>query len=93
MHVLKCLGVFHVSSASSEKENTQPFVVLPKAFPVYLWQPFLRHGYFCFREAADQKKFSALLSDCIRHLNHGTARLPAGPPLGCLFSLGLVSQL
>ncbi|XP_012877314.1 PREDICTED: protein Niban [Dipodomys ordii] len=57
-------------TATSEKENTQPFVVLPKAFPVYLWQPFLRHGYFCFHEATDQKKFSALLSDCIRHLNH-----------------------
>ncbi|XP_019808036.1 protein Niban 1 isoform X2 [Tursiops truncatus] len=56
--------------ASSEKENTQPFVVLPKEFPVYLWQPFLRHGYFCFQNAADQRKFSALLSDCIRHLNH-----------------------
>ncbi|XP_012934361.1 protein Niban isoform X2 [Heterocephalus glaber] len=56
--------------ASSEKENSQPFVVLPKVFPVYLWQPFLRHGYFCFPEAADQKKFSTLLSDCIRHLNH-----------------------
>ncbi|XP_025220877.1 protein Niban [Theropithecus gelada] len=56
--------------ASSEKENAQPFVVLPKEFPVYLWQPFLRHGYFCFHEAADQKRFSALLSDCIRHLNH-----------------------
>uniref|UniRef100_A0A8C8ZRV4 Niban apoptosis regulator 1 n=1 Tax=Prolemur simus TaxID=1328070 RepID=A0A8C8ZRV4_PROSS len=56
--------------ASSEKENAQPFVVMPKEFPVYLWQPFLRHGYFCFREAAEQKKFSTLLSDCIRHLNH-----------------------
>ncbi|XP_033293861.2 protein Niban 1 isoform X2 [Orcinus orca] len=56
--------------ASSEKENAQPFVVLPKEFPVYLWQPFLRHGYFCFQDAADQRKFSALLSDCIRHLNH-----------------------
>ncbi|XP_004468485.2 protein Niban 1 [Dasypus novemcinctus] len=56
--------------ASSEKENAQPFVVLPKEFPVYLWQPFLRHGYFCFQEASGQKKFSALLSDCIRHLNH-----------------------
>ncbi|ELR58284.1 Protein Niban, partial [Bos mutus] len=56
--------------ASNEKENMQPFVVLPKEFPVYLWQPFLRHGYFCFQDAADQKKFSALLSDCIRHLNH-----------------------
>uniref|UniRef100_A0A452V9U9 Niban apoptosis regulator 1 n=1 Tax=Ursus maritimus TaxID=29073 RepID=A0A452V9U9_URSMA len=38
--------------ASSEKETAQPFVVLPKEFPVYLW------------------KFSALLSDCIRHVNH-----------------------
>ncbi|XP_036890874.1 protein Niban 1 [Sturnira hondurensis] len=56
--------------ASIEKENAQPFVVLPKEFPVYLWLPFLRHGYFCFHEAADQKKFSALLNDCIRHLNH-----------------------
>ncbi|XP_004405800.1 PREDICTED: protein Niban [Odobenus rosmarus divergens] len=56
--------------ASSEKENAQPFVVLPKEFPVYLWQPFVRHGYFCFHDAADQKKFGALLSDCIRHLNH-----------------------
>ncbi|KAM6166730.1 protein Niban 1 [Erethizon dorsatum] len=56
--------------ASSEKENSQPFVVLPKAFPVYLWQPFLRHSYFCFHEAADQKRLSTLLSDCVRHLNH-----------------------
>ncbi|XP_035870887.1 protein Niban 1 isoform X1 [Phyllostomus discolor] len=56
--------------ASAEKENAQPFVVLPKEFPVYLWLPFLRHGYFCFHEAADQKKFSALLNDCIRHVNH-----------------------
>lgn len=44
---------------------------MPREFPVYLWQPFLRHGYFCFHEAAEQKKFSALLNDCIRHLNHG----------------------
>ncbi|KAL1774816.1 Niban [Sigmodon hispidus] len=56
-------------TASNEK-NSQPFVALPKAFPVYLWQPYLRHGYFCFHEAAEQQKFSALLNDCIRHLNH-----------------------
>uniref|UniRef100_G1PDI0 Niban apoptosis regulator 1 n=1 Tax=Myotis lucifugus TaxID=59463 RepID=G1PDI0_MYOLU len=55
--------------ASNEKESTPPFVVPPKDFPVYLWQPFLRDGYFCFQEAAEQKKFQALLSDCIRHLN------------------------
>ncbi|XP_075384465.1 protein Niban 1 [Tenrec ecaudatus] len=56
--------------ASTEKENAQPIVVLPKEFPVYLWQPFLRHAYFCFQEAPEQRRFSALLSDCIRHLNH-----------------------
>ncbi|XP_043861375.1 protein Niban 1 [Dromiciops gliroides] len=56
-------------TAPSEKENSQPFVVLPKEFPVYLWQPFLRHNYFCFQDSADQKQFSALLNDCIRHLN------------------------
>ncbi|XP_068930518.1 protein Niban 1 [Petaurus breviceps papuanus] len=56
--------------APSEKENFQPFVVLPKEFPVYLWQPFLRHNYFCFQDSGDQKQFSTLLNDCIRHLNH-----------------------
>lgn len=77
--MLRYLGVFRVSSAANEKENTQPFVVLPKEFPVYLWQPFLRHGYFCFQDAAGQKKLSAVLSDCIRHLNHGMAGCPLGP--------------
>ncbi|EPQ01692.1 Protein Niban [Myotis brandtii] len=61
--------------ASNEKESTPPFVVPPKEFPVYLWQPFLRHGYFCFQEATEQKKFHALLSDCIRHLNQASTEL------------------
>ncbi|CAH6789285.1 Niban1 [Phodopus roborovskii] len=72
--------------ASSEK-NSQPFVVLPKSFPVYLWQPYLRHAYFCFHEATEQQKFSALLNDCIRHLNHGRRcrLLPSRPHfLNCL---------
>lgn len=88
MHVLTHLCVFNISLVSSEKENAQPFVVLPKEFPVYLWQPFLRHGYFCFQEAADQRRFSALLSDCIRHLNRGKAarspRCAAFPQVACL---------
>lgn len=57
-------------AASGEKETPQPLVALPKEFPVVLWQPFLRHGFFCFAEAAAQKRFSAVLSDCIRRLNH-----------------------
>nr|XP_056700693.1 protein Niban 1 [Euleptes europaea] len=57
-------------NASSEKENAQAFVTLPKEFPVYLWQPFRRHSYFCFPDPETQKQFSAVLNDCIRHLNH-----------------------
>ena len=68
-------------------------MALPKEFPVYLWQPFLRHSYFCFQEAAEQKKFSALLTDCIRHLNHGKSQLPSGPQRGCLCTVGLASHL
>ncbi|KAK9403933.1 putative protein Niban [Crotalus adamanteus] len=56
--------------SSSEKENTQAFVVPPKEFPVYLWQPFLRHNYYCFPDSEAQKQFSTMLNDCIRHLNH-----------------------
>lgn len=57
-------------NASNEKESAQAFVVFPKEFPVYLWQPFLRHNYFCFQDPESQKQFSTVLNDCIRHLNH-----------------------
>ncbi|KFP45581.1 Protein Niban, partial [Chlamydotis macqueenii] len=55
---------------SSEKEVAQAFVQLPKEFPVYLWQPFARHSYFCFPEPEAQRQFSAVLGDCVRHSNH-----------------------
>ncbi|KFV08956.1 Protein Niban, partial [Pterocles gutturalis] len=55
---------------SSEKEVAQAFVQLPKEFPVYLWQPFTRHSYYCFPEPEAQKQFSAVLGDCVRHSNH-----------------------
>ncbi|XP_044295134.1 protein Niban 1 isoform X1 [Varanus komodoensis] len=57
-------------AGSNGKENAQAFIVLPKEFPVYLWQPFLRHHYFCFPDPEAQKKFSAALNDSIRHSNH-----------------------
>nr|XP_034979303.1 protein Niban 1 [Zootoca vivipara] len=57
-------------NGSNEKENAPAFVGLPKEFPVYLWQPFLRHSCFCFSDLESQKKFSTVLNDCIRHLNH-----------------------
>ncbi|XP_068272936.1 protein Niban 1 [Nyctibius grandis] len=55
---------------SSEKEVAQAFVQLPREFPVYLWQPFARHSYYCFPEPEAQRQFSAVLGDCVRHSNH-----------------------
>ncbi|XP_010295303.1 PREDICTED: protein Niban-like, partial [Phaethon lepturus] len=55
---------------SSEKEVAQAFVQLPREFPVYLWQPFARHSYYCFPEPEAQRQFSAMLGDCVRHSNH-----------------------
>ncbi|XP_075616655.1 protein Niban 1 isoform X1 [Balearica regulorum gibbericeps] len=54
----------------SEKEVAQAFVQLPREFPVYLWQPFARHSYYCFSEPEAQRQFSAVLGDCVRHSNH-----------------------
>ncbi|XP_040841300.1 protein Niban 1 [Ochotona curzoniae] len=56
-------------TASSE-DSSQLLAAPPREFPVFLWQPFLRHGYFCFAEATAQRRFSATLRDCIRRLNH-----------------------
>ncbi|XP_054689698.1 protein Niban 1 [Grus americana] len=55
---------------SSEKDVAQAFVQLPREFPVYLWQPFARHSYYCFSEPEAQRQFSAVLGDCVRHSNH-----------------------
>ncbi|KAM8805367.1 protein Niban 1 [Eudromia elegans] len=54
----------------NEKEGAQAFVQLPKEFPVYLWQPYFRHSYYCFAEPEAQRQFSAVLHDCVRHSNH-----------------------
>ncbi|XP_064283853.1 protein Niban 1 isoform X2 [Passer domesticus] len=54
----------------SSEEAAAAFVPLPKEFPVYLWQPFSRHSYYCFPEPGAQQRFSAVLGDCVRHSNH-----------------------
>ncbi|KAM6305640.1 protein Niban 1 [Aegotheles albertisi] len=55
---------------SGEKEVAPAFVQLPREFPVYLWQPFARHSYYCFAQPEAQRQFSAALGDCVRHSNH-----------------------
>ncbi|XP_009461860.1 PREDICTED: protein Niban [Nipponia nippon] len=61
---------FPDTAGTSEKEVAQAFVQLPREFPVYLWQPFARHSYYCFPEPEAQRQFSAVLRDCVRHSNH-----------------------
>nr|XP_033815952.1 protein Niban 1 isoform X2 [Geotrypetes seraphini] len=56
--------------ASTEKENAQPYVVLPTLFPVYLWHPYTRHSFYSFQDDDAQKHFGAVLHDCVRHQNH-----------------------
>ncbi|XP_071607419.1 protein Niban 1 [Heliangelus exortis] len=61
---------FPSPAGSTEKEVAQAFIQLPREFPVYLWQPFSQHSYYCFQEPGTQRQFSAVLGDCVRHSNH-----------------------
>ncbi|XP_039590871.1 protein Niban 1a [Polypterus senegalus] len=51
-------------------EASPPMVAMPDKFPVYLWQPYRRHSYFCFQDEQSQKSFTTILRDCIRHQNY-----------------------
>lgn len=54
------------------KEDFAPALTgLPGQFPVYLRLPYRRDSYFCFRQQSKQDLFLSILSDCIRHQNHG----------------------
>ncbi|XP_067106046.1 protein Niban 2a [Osmerus mordax] len=40
-------------------------------FPLILWHPYGRHHYFCVLTEKEQKKWHAVLQDCVRHSNNG----------------------
>ncbi|RXM28361.1 Protein Niban [Acipenser ruthenus] len=61
---------FFPDPSGVSEENAPPMVSMPDQFPVYLWQPYQKHSYFCFHSADSQKRFAAALGDCIRHQNH-----------------------
>lgn len=74
---MNCLmGPYLIFAAGSDKDPQQPLTTLPTAFPVFLWLPFVRPGSFCCLDADQQRAFSALLGDCIRHLNQGRCPRP-----------------
>ncbi|XP_071765779.2 protein Niban 2a [Centroberyx gerrardi] len=53
------------------KVSSSPFVKYATQFPLILWHPYARHHYFCVMTEKEQKKWHAVLQDCVRHTNNG----------------------
>ncbi|XP_053195391.1 protein Niban 2a [Scomber japonicus] len=53
------------------KVGNNPFIKFPYQFPLILWHPYARHHYFCVTTEKEQKKWHAVLQDCVRHSNNG----------------------
>ncbi|XP_040012860.1 protein Niban 2a [Xiphias gladius] len=53
------------------KVGSNPFVKCATQFPLILWHPYARHHYFCVMTEKEQKKWHAVLQDCVRHSNNG----------------------
>ncbi|XP_054876475.1 protein Niban 2b isoform X2 [Poeciliopsis prolifica] len=53
------------------KVGSSPFLKFPSQFPLMLWHPYGRHYFFCVETEKEQKKWHAVLQDCIRHANDG----------------------
>ncbi|XP_014826885.1 PREDICTED: niban-like protein 1 isoform X1 [Poecilia mexicana] len=52
------------------KPSNAPFIKCPTQFPLILWHPYARHYYFCVVTEKEQKKWHAVLQDCVRHSNN-----------------------
>uniref|UniRef100_A0A4W6FG55 Niban apoptosis regulator 2a n=1 Tax=Lates calcarifer TaxID=8187 RepID=A0A4W6FG55_LATCA len=53
------------------KVGSNPFIKCATQFPLILWHPYARHHYFCVMTEKEQKKWHAVLQDCVRHSNNG----------------------
>uniref|UniRef100_A0A667Z630 Niban apoptosis regulator 2a n=1 Tax=Myripristis murdjan TaxID=586833 RepID=A0A667Z630_9TELE len=53
------------------KVSSSPFIKCATQFPLILWHPYARHHYFCVMTEKEQKKWHAVLQDCVRHANNG----------------------
>ncbi|XP_068190122.1 protein Niban 2-like isoform X2 [Antennarius striatus] len=53
------------------KVGSNPFINCVTPFPLILWHPYARHHYFCVMTEKEQKKWHAVLQDCVRHQNNG----------------------
>uniref|UniRef100_I3K5A2 Niban apoptosis regulator 2a n=1 Tax=Oreochromis niloticus TaxID=8128 RepID=I3K5A2_ORENI len=64
------------------KVGSNPFIKCETGFPLILWHPYARHHYFCVMTEKEQKKWHAVLQDCVRDSNNGlpencTVKTPA----------------
>uniref|UniRef100_A0A3B4GQD9 Niban-like protein 1 n=1 Tax=Pundamilia nyererei TaxID=303518 RepID=A0A3B4GQD9_9CICH len=64
------------------KVGSNPFIKCATGFPLILWHPYARHHYFCVMTEKEQKKWHAVLQDCVRDSNNGlpencTVKTPA----------------
>lgn len=53
------------------KVGSNPFIKCATQFPLILWHPYARHHYFCVMTEKEQKKWHAVLQDCVRHCDNG----------------------
>ncbi|KAM9735744.1 protein Niban 2a [Menidia menidia] len=53
------------------KVGSSPFIKVGTQFFLILWHPYARHHYFCWVTEKEQKKWHAVLQDCVRHSNNG----------------------
>uniref|UniRef100_A0A669BQ86 Niban apoptosis regulator 2a n=1 Tax=Oreochromis niloticus TaxID=8128 RepID=A0A669BQ86_ORENI len=53
------------------KVGSNPFIKCETGFPLILWHPYARHHYFCVMTEKEQKKWHAVLQDCVRDSNNG----------------------
>uniref|UniRef100_A0A3B4U790 Niban apoptosis regulator 2a n=1 Tax=Seriola dumerili TaxID=41447 RepID=A0A3B4U790_SERDU len=58
-------------SCIKAKMGSNPFIKCATQFPLILWHPYARHHYFCVMTEKEQKKWHAVLQDCVRHSNNG----------------------
>lgn len=63
----------HVADIKAKVGN-RPFIKLDNKLPLILWHPYARHYYFCVVTEKEQKKWLAVLRDCVRHSNNGTTQ-------------------
>uniref|UniRef100_A0AAZ3QEU8 Niban apoptosis regulator 2a n=1 Tax=Oncorhynchus tshawytscha TaxID=74940 RepID=A0AAZ3QEU8_ONCTS len=60
-----------INTSIKAKVGSGQFVKCATQFPLILWHPYARHHYFCVLTEKEQKKWHAVLQDCVRHSNNG----------------------